>query len=116
RVFLFTTVLLALFLAGCGGGGNGTSITSGPLAGNVTINTGDAVNDQIIKFELTVSVVTLTGSGGTSNTGNLLSKPVEVEFVHQAGHFEPLAILNVPAGTYSAPTSPVLNPQLLAAH
>ena len=113
RVFLFTTVLLALFLAGCGGGGNGTSITSGPLAGNVTINTGDAVNDQIIKFELTVSVVTLTGSGGTSNTGNLLSKPVEVEFVHQAGHFEPLAIVNVPAGTYSGATLSVSNPEVV---
>src|SRR5215510_16556539 len=114
RVFLFTvtTILLALFLAGCGGG-NGSNVTSTPLSGNVTINTGDAVNDQIIKFELTVSVVTLTGSGGTSNTGNLLSKPVEVEFVHQAGHFEPLAIVNVPAGTYSGATLSVSNPEVV---
>src|SRR5215510_13841222 len=115
RFFLFTltTILLALFLAGCGGGGNGSNVTSTPLSGNVTINTGDAVNDQIIKFELTVSTVTLTGSGGTSNTGNLLSKPVEVEFVHQAGHFEPLAIVNVPAGTYSGATLSVSNPEVV---
>ncbi|HEY6969495.1 MAG TPA: DUF5666 domain-containing protein [Candidatus Angelobacter sp.] len=114
RVFLFTitTIIAAVLLAGCSGGGN-TANTVTPQAGNATINTGDAVNDQIVKFELTVSAVTLTGSGGTSNTGNLLSKPSEVEFVHQAGTFEPLAVVNIPAGTYLGATLTVSNPEVV---
>ena len=113
RIFLFTitTVAFAAFLIGCGGGNTPTPVN--PLAGNATINTGDAVNDQIVKFELTVSAITLTGSGGTSNTGNLLSKPTEVEFVHQAGTFEPLAVVNIPAGTFSGATLTVSNPEVV---
>ena len=114
RIFLFTitTLAFAALFIGCSGGGN-TPNTMTPLAGNTTINTGDAVNDQIVKFELTVSAVTLTGSGGTSNTGNLLSSPTEVEFVHQAGTFEPLAVVNIPAGTYSGATLTVSNPEVV---
>lgn len=80
---------------------------------NATINFGDAVNDQIVKFELTINAVTLTGSGGTSNTGNLLPKPTEVEFVHEAGTFEPLAVVNIPVGTYSGATLMVSNPEVV---
>lgn len=114
KVFLFTatTVLLALFLVGCGGG-NGSTTTTSASPGNATLNTGDGTNDQILKFELTISAVTLTGSGGTSNTGNLLSKPVEVEFVHQAGTFEPLAVVNIPTGAYSGATLSVSNPEVV---
>lgn len=113
RIFLFavTTALFALFLAGCNGGMGNSSMTASP--GNATLNTGDAVNDQIIKFELTINSVMLTGSGGTSNTGNLLNQPVEVEFVHEAGSFEPLAVLNIPAGTYSGATINVSNPEVV---
>jgi len=103
RVFLFTllSVVFALVLTGCGGGGNNT-ITAG--AGNATIQTGDAVNDQIAKFELTISSITLTGVSPTATTGNLLAKPSEVEFTHQAGTFEPLTLANVPQGTYNGAT------------
>lgn len=103
RVFLFTllSVVFALVLTGCGGGGSNT-ITAG--AGNATIQTGDAVNDQIAKFELTISSITLTGVSPTATTGNLLAKPSEVEFTHQAGTFEPLTLANVPQGTYNGAT------------
>jgi hypothetical protein len=103
RVFLFTllSVVFALVLTGCGGGGNNT-ITAG--AGNATIQTGDALNDQIAKFELTISSITLTGVSPTATTGNLLAKPSEVEFTHQAGTFEPLTLANVPQGTYNGAT------------
>ena len=100
RVFLFTlaSVVFALLLTGCGGGGS----TNNPIAagaGNATIQTGDAVNDQIAKFELNISSITLTGVSPTATTGNLLSKSAEVEFTHQAGTLEPLTLANVPQGT-----------------
>jgi hypothetical protein len=103
RVFLFTllSVVFALLLTGCGGS-KSTNVTAG--AGNATIQTGDAVNDQIAKFELNISSITLTGVSPTATTGNLLSKPAEVEFTHQAGTFEPLTLANVPQGTYNGAT------------
>src|SRR5262252_11195317 len=102
RVYLFTllSVMFALLLTGCGGGKNNT-ITAAPGSGTVTIQTGDAVNDQVVKFELTISSITLTGVSPTATTGNLLSHPAEVEFTHQAATFEPLTLANVPQGTYN---------------
>jgi hypothetical protein len=79
-----------------------------------TLQTGDALNDQIVKFELTISSITLTGTGGTANTANLLSGPAEVEFTHEAGSFEPLSLAHVPPGTYSGATMTVSNPEVVA--
>jgi hypothetical protein len=112
RVFVFTlfSVVFALLLTGCGGGNNTITATAGK--GNVTIQTGDAVNDQVVKFELTISSITLTGVSPTATTGNLLSKSSEVEFVHQAGTLEPLTLANVPAGTYNGATLTVSNPEI----
>jgi Domain of unknown function (DUF5666) len=112
RVFLFTllSVVFALLLTGCGGGNNTITATAGK--GNVTIQTGDAVNDQVVKFELTISSITLTGVSPTATTANLLSKSSEVEFVHQAGTLEPLTLANVPAGTYSGATFTISNPEV----
>jgi hypothetical protein len=112
RVFLFTlfSVVFALLLTGCGGGNNTIKATAGK--GNVNIQTGDAVNDQVVKFELTISSITLTGVSPTATTGNLLSKSSEVEFVHQAGTLEPLTLANVPAGTYNGATLTVSNPEI----
>src|ERR1700739_4127610 len=49
RGYLFTLlrVVFALVLTGCGGGNN--SVTAASQSGNVTIQTGDAVNDQVVK-------------------------------------------------------------------
>ena len=113
RVFLFTllSVVFALLLTGCGGGGSNPVVTAG--AGNATIQTGDAVNDQIAKFELNISSITLTGVSPTATTGNLLAKPAEVEFTHQAGTFEPLTLANVPQGTYNGATLTVSSPEVV---
>jgi hypothetical protein len=114
RFFLFLWLGFAITLAliGCGGGSNKMPVqTTGTM---VTLQTGDAVNDQIAKFELTISAITLTGTGGTPNTANLLSAPGEVEFVHEAGSFEPLSITHIPPGTYSGATLTVANPEVVA--
>ena len=109
RYLLLAVAMVAMILAtGCGGTGN---LNAGPT--NATINTTDGLNDQIVKFELSVSALTLTGSGTTATTGNLLSKTSEVEFVHQAGSFEPLALVNIPPGTYSGASLTVSNPEVV---
>src|SRR5215469_17628961 len=98
RVFLFTffCAVCVLIVAGCSGGAgsSGNVVTNGQTQ-SLTINTGDAPNDQIVAFELTVSAVTLNGGSNPS----VLSKPTEVEFTHQAVAFEPLSLTQVPQGT-----------------
>src|SRR5262245_58142031 len=112
RTFLLvlTSVALVLLLASCGS----NSSTTPAAMGNVTIQTGDATNDQIVKFELTINSITLTAAAGTSNTQNLLDHPREVEFEHEAGSFEPLTLAHVPPGTYSGATLMVSNPEVVA--
>src|SRR5476649_2998917 len=77
-VTLFSVVFaLALTLAGCGG----NSSTTPPLQTTGTsaaIGFGDAVNDNVAKFELTVTAITLTGVAPTANTGNLLAAPARL--------------------------------------
>jgi hypothetical protein len=109
-VFFLITLAVALALTGCGGGQHSVQM-SGTMA---TLQTGDALNDQIVKFELTISSITLTGANGTANTSNLLSSPAEVEFSHEAGTFEPLSLAHIPPGTYSGATMTVSNPEIVA--
>jgi hypothetical protein len=113
RLFVFPLMsLVFLYLAGCGGGsGNNAVQTTGTP---ITLQTGDAVNDQIAKFELTISSIILTGANSTPNTSNLLSGPAEVEFSHEAGAFEPLSLAHVPPGTYSGATVAVSNAEVVA--
>jgi hypothetical protein len=112
-LLLWVSFAITLALTGCGGGSN--SKIPVQLTGTaVMLQTGDAVNDQIAKFELTVSVITLTGTGGTPNTANLLSAPAEVEFVHSAASMEPLTLAHIPPGTYSGATLTVSNPEVVA--
>src|SRR5215472_16105797 len=111
RSFLFPFMaLVVVYLTSCGGG-NAPVQKTGTL---VTLQTGDALNDQIAKFELTISSIILTGANGTPNTANLLTGPAEVEFTHEAGTFEPLALAHVPPGTYSGATVTVSNPEIVA--
>jgi hypothetical protein len=112
RVYLFTLlcVVFALLLTGCGGGST-QQVSTG--AGQVVLQTGDAVNDQIAKFELNISSITLTGVSPTATTANLLAKPAEVEFSHEAGTFEPLTLANLPPGTYNGATVTVTGAEVV---
>ena len=113
RVLFVTLVSVvfafALTLAGCGSGNNPVQATGA----STTVQFGDATNDQIAKFELTVTSITLTGANGTANTANLLAAPVEFEFSHTAGTFEPVSLSKVPAGTYSAASISWSNPEIV---
>ena len=111
-VTLFSIVFaLALTVAGCGGGSNNQVQLTGT---STTVQFGDATNDQVAKFELTVTSITLTGASGTANTSNLLAHPVEFEFSHSAGTLEPVSLAKVPAGTYSGATISWSNPEVVA--
>src|SRR5258708_17025471 len=113
RLLLFSLIALAfiLLVLGCGDARKNPVQMTGTMT---MLQTGDAVNDQIVKFELTISSITLTGTGGTANTANLLSGPAEVEFTHEAGTFEPLSLTHVPPRTYSAAPMSVSNPHVTA--
>lgn len=107
-VTLFS-VVFAFAMVGCGGSKNGPIQATGT---STTVQFGDATNDQIVKFELTVNSITLTDSSNTA-TANLLSAPVEFEFVQSAGTMEPVSLSHIPAGTYSKATFTVSDPDVV---
>jgi len=96
-----TVALLALVACG-GGGSSSTTTTSGASTAPVTINVGDAAADRLLSFEVNVSSVTLTGSSGA--TANLLAAATKVELTHLSGKFEPLRLMGIPAGSYTGAT------------
>ena len=102
---VFVALACLLALSGCGSGSQ--TRTANP-AGTV-INFGDAPNDQIIAFELTVNAVTLTGGSNPS----VLPKPTEIELTHDMLTFEPLSLATIPPGTYTAATLTVSNPEVV---
>lgn len=100
-------VALASLLAftGCGSSNN----TPNATAAGTVINFGDAPNDQIIAFELTINAVTLTGGSNPS----VLAKPTEIELTHDLATFEPLSLATIPNGTYTGATLTVSNPEIV---
>ena len=101
-IALFSSVVFALALTGCGGGSSTPPFQA--TGTSAIIQGGDATDPNILKFELNITAITLTGVSPTATTGNLLAKPAEFEFVHTAGTLEPLSLANIPAGTYSGAT------------
>lgn len=100
-------LLLVSALLGCSKGK--LQAGHGATSASVLINTGNATaippNDQVIDFELTVTGAALVGGSNPS----ILTTSTPVEFIHQGGAFHPLALVNVPNGTYSGITLNVSN-------
>jgi hypothetical protein len=104
-------LIAALMLAACGGGGGGTSPAtpgSPPPAGPATatstvqINLGDDPADRLMAVNVTVNSVALHRADG-SNVA-VLSSPRAMELMRLMGTVAPLAVANVPHGTYSGAT------------
>lgn len=74
------------------------------------VTMGDAPSDRVIAFALTVNTMTLMG--GSNPT--VVSTPTRIEFVRDAGTFQPLVTASIPAGTYTGATITVSNPQVVA--
>ncbi|MGZ4733411.1 MAG: DUF4382 domain-containing protein [Terriglobales bacterium] len=109
--FVMLSVLLALCgltIVGCGGGG--TTLSSDPQAGAVFVTGEDAPLPSVVSLNLTINSITLTGA---SNSPQLVSSPITVDFARLVGLREPLAFGAVPADTYTKATfvlsSPVIS-------
>ncbi|HZP17598.1 MAG TPA: DUF5666 domain-containing protein, partial [Terriglobales bacterium] len=104
--------LASLTLALACGGGSSQSTSPPPPASNTAaqLRIGDAASDRIIDFEVTIaSPVTITGSGGNLQ---LTLSSNRLELTHASAKMEPLAVLNVPQGTYTGASLTVSNPEL----
>ena len=111
--FVALSALLALCvlgIVGCGGGGNGLSFTTSPQAGAVFVTGEDAPLPSVLSLNLTINSITLTGA---SNSPQLVSSPITVDFARLVGLRAPLAFNAVPPDTYTKATfvlsSPVIS-------
>lgn len=109
--FAMLSMLLALCgltVVGCGGGG--TTLSTNPQAGAVFVTGEDAPLSSVVSLNLSINSITLTGA---SNSPQLVSSPITVDFARLVGLREPLAFGAVPADTYTKATfvlsSPVIN-------
>jgi Domain of unknown function (DUF4382) len=110
--FLALSALLALCglsMMGCGGG-SGTTLSTNPQAGAVFVTGEDAPLPSVVSLNLTINSITLTGA---SNSPQLVSSPITVDFARLVGLRAPLAFNAVPPDTYTKATfvlsSPVIN-------
>ena len=114
HVFL---VAIILFWTGCGGGGTSSTNVPGPGGiplppASAQIKVGDAPADGVVSFELTINSIALNPVGGGTPV-TILSTPTRTEITHTSGTFEPLAVANVPQGSYASATVTVSNPEIV---
>lgn len=91
---LALTILLLVLAAGCGDGTTPIQPSSA-----VQVKVGDAAADRVIAFEMTLTSLVLTTSKGQLVT--VLEEPRRIEFTRLAGTLEPIALLDIPQGTYT---------------
>jgi hypothetical protein len=111
RVLVSLALVLAVMAAtGCGGGST-SNMTGTPSTQHASahINIGDAPADGVVAFEVTVTSVVLHS---TSGDVSVLGSPTEIELMHNSGTVESLAIMDVPAGTYTGATITVSKPEV----
>jgi Domain of unknown function (DUF4382) len=101
--------MCGLTIVGCGGG-SGTSFSTNSQAGAVFVTGEDAPLPSVVSLNLTINSITLTGA---SNSPQLVSTPITVDFARLVGLRAPLAFNAVPADSYTSATfvlsSPVIN-------
>ena len=108
--------VLGILLAavGCGGGGS-TATGQNPGPGQpkqsaAQVKMGDAPADRVVSFEVTVGPITMTPVSGSVVTA--LASTRRLELSHLSGTNEPLALLNLPQGSYSSASIAVSNPEV----
>ncbi len=99
--------LIALGLAGCGGGNGSTSFSSGAQSGAVYVTGEDAPLSSVVGLNLTINSITLTGA---NSSPQLVSSPITVDFARLLGLRTPLGFSAVPADTYTSATFVLASP------
>ena len=119
---LAATIALAgstMIAIGCGGGASTPPPSAGggnpnpvptPTSAATQIKIGDAPADRVISFEVTVGPITLTPTNGGPVTA--LSGTRRLELSHLSGTNQPVALLNLPQGTYSSAMLTVASPEV----
>jgi hypothetical protein len=108
RKFAIAAVLVSITaMLGCGGGMGSTS-TAAAAASQIKI--GDAPADRVVSFEVGVGPITMNPNPGSAVT--VLSGSSRIELSHLSGTNEPLALLNVPQGSYTSISLTLTNPEV----
>jgi hypothetical protein len=89
--------LLSLLLFSAVGCGDGSTPLQPSSA--VQVKVGDAAADRVVAFELTLTSLVLTRSDGQQVS--VLPEARRIEFTRLAGTVEPVALLNIPQGSYT---------------
>jgi hypothetical protein len=123
QTWLAVAVFLALVLAGCagigegppGGGSSGSSSGSGTgggggATGTLVLFAEDQAADNVLAFELTLSSVTISDSGGTATP--LLAGAVPLEWRSRGLAPTLLSVTSLPAGTYTQISLTVSPPEM----
>jgi hypothetical protein len=96
---------------GCGSYSSSSTTAAGANSKSATqVRIGDAPADRVVSFEISVGPITMTPAGGSAVT--VLSSSRKVELAHLSETNEPLALLNIPQGSYSSMTLTVANPEV----
>ncbi|MBZ5720658.1 MAG: DUF5666 domain-containing protein [Acidobacteriia bacterium] len=93
---------LLLLTPACSGGGGVSGTPQQPSPTAVQIKMGDAPADRLIGLEMNLTAAHFKDSKG--NQVNVLPATRRLEFLHVAGTLEPVALLQVPQGTYTEAT------------
>jgi Domain of unknown function (DUF5666) len=106
-------LLVAIVLAGCGGGMSSTLPLSGTNMAQVslTIHDNPPMGVTVLSFEVEVTGATLQASG-SSQPVSLLSEPEDIEIEHLQTESALLASRSVPTGTYSGLMVTFANPRM----
>lgn len=102
------TVILALI--GCGGGGSTQTLTTTGATAQTFMVAEDAPLPAVLDFNVTLNSITLSGTSGSS--ANLLAQPETVDFARLIGLRQKLAFGSVAAGAYNSVTFTMANPTI----
>ena len=109
RYFSFSLLGLAIlgmslpalqFLTGCSSGSASGTITPAAKTA-VLVNMGDAPADWMLGFTMNVTSMALNGANGSTT---IVSSTTPIEMTHLMGTMQPLAMMQVPQGTYTSAT------------
>lgn len=108
RMLIFPVILVCVLAnLGCGGG---MSSTNTAVLAATQLKIGDAPADRVVSLEVGVGPVTMTPSSGSAVI--VLSGHSRIELTHLSGTNEPLALLNVPQGSYTSIALTLTNPEV----